>query len=341
MYCSLLENHIYINVRGRYQTCCVSTDNMNEESITNCTPKQWWSSDRIRSSVEMMKNNQWPEQCSNCKNAEEKGLESDRLAFENRFGPEAVSLDLRFSTSCNLKCISCGPTSSSSIAEEHNQMVNAGLITGPIYENNNWFTLSNIEPLMALPIKEVKFAGGEPMMIKHITEMLEMLDPSVIVKFTTNMTLFNPKVFELMKKFKKVIIAASIDAIGKKIEYIRYGSDWQTIEKNISKYSEVAEIHFGVCVTSLNAMYLDEIKDWAKEKNFKNLFYPATEPKWLSIKHAPKIIQECVPEFKSLVSEGDNQSYIQAFQKNIRRLDSLRNVNIRDYLPEVADAYGM
>lgn len=342
MHCKLLEKHIHINVLGKYQSCCVSSDRFNVESIHTHTPQDWLNSDKVRSSIELLKQNQWPEQCGYCKSREEHGLNSDRLAFDH-LGEGVEFLDLRFSNSCNLKCISCNPKCSSSIYDEFLQMQEQKIIPiiPEIEKVKNWVSDEQIDNLLTLPLKTVKFAGGEPMMIKYIPDALEKLDKDVTIRMVSNMTIFNPKIFNSLKKFKTVNIAASVDAIGDKIEYIRYGSKWKDIQENIFRYSEVAKVNLTVCVSVLNVLYLDEIQEFADKHNLKVWYDLLEVPLWLNIKNAPDSIKKIVGDRFNAWNSIGSPSQMEIFKKNINILDNFRKVSIKNYLPEVADAYGM
>lgn len=342
MQCKLLESHIHVNVKGKYQSCCTSTDRDNVENISTHSPTEWLNSDLIINSKKMLSKGIWPSQCSVCQKREELGIHSDRLSYIN-LGPTVEMLDLRISNSCNLKCISCNPKCSSSIAEEAYEMKRQGII--PIMSSDvrqhNWFDEKLIEQFLKFPLKTVKFAGGEPMMIKFLPEFLDRLDPTVEIKFTSNFTLFNQRIYQSLKKFKKVNMSASIDAIGKRIEYIRYGSDWSVIENNILKYREVANVRLTVCLSVLNILYYDEIVEWAKKHEIEIIDDLLEDPKWLNIKNAPYDIKSKMNKLEIMKQIEADIREQQIFIENIKKLDSFRKISIWDYLPEVAKAYNL
>ena len=189
--------------------------------------------------------------------------------------------------------------------------------------NFNWASEAAIEQLVKYPLKEVYLTGGEPMMVKHLPMLLERLDSSVMIRFNTNGTIYNPKLEKLLKRFDVVNMAVSIDAIGKRAEYIRYGSDWNTIETNFNKYKEYCRVSVTPTVSVLNEPYINEVHDWAKQNNVDVHLNYLENPEYLNINKSQDLNQR------------------QKFVDVITRLDNFRNVNIKDYLPEVAAAYGI
>jgi hypothetical protein len=56
----------------------------------------------------------------------------------------------------------------------------------------------------------------------------------VTLIINTNMTNTNYKFYDLIKRFNKVIIQMSIDAIGDLATYIRYPTEFKTVDKTIN-----------------------------------------------------------------------------------------------------------
>ena len=79
--------------------------------------------------------------------------------------------------------------------------------------------------------------------MKKQYEMLKALIDSgdskeIIIKFQTNMTKMargKHNIFKYIPKFKKVYMVASVDGIGKTIEYMRRRTDWPELVDNIEQ----------------------------------------------------------------------------------------------------------
>lgn len=342
MKCKYLENQLYIGTNGQYRLCCVSSEPSNKENIRTHTPKEWKNSKIVKNAKLLLEKNEWPSACEKCKVKEEAGLISQRLK-PKEFNSELIHLDLRFGNSCNLKCISCWSGSSSSIAQEEIDMSVAGIIptTNITEANTNWASEETFKKLLDLPIQEVYLTGGEPMMVKNLDTFLERLDPSTNLRFNTNCTVWNPKIEKLLRKFNTVVMSLSLDAVDEKIEYIRYGSKWKDVEENAKRYADFCLVNISPTLSVLNSYFFEEIKEYADKRNwtvFENLLYT---PSWLYCINAPDSLKEKFQIPKEWYEGKADQEQIEKFKHTITRLDKWRNINIKNYLPEVAKAYDL
>ena len=84
-----------------------------------------------------------------------------------------------------------------------------------------------------------------------------------------------------------------------------------------------------------------QIKEYADKMNMKVWDNLLVYPDWLHVKKAPDSL---LKQFKYIDEwkDGEADTAAQAkFVKHITKLDNFRNVKIKDYLPEVAQAYGI
>ena len=359
MKCKFLEHQVCVRSNGQYRLCCVSLEKDNKENIKDTTPQEWHDSELPTMAREQFSRGEWPDACTRCEQLEAKGLESMRTKVKedgtryvrNHFGPGLSHFDIRFGNSCNLKCISCFHMSSSSLAQEAIEMNKAGIepLHLPLLDEPdfNWASDETMKRFEDLPIKEVYLTGGEPMMVRHLPKFLEKLDSSVIIRFNTNGTIWNPIVSKMLKRFQSVIMSMSLDATSKKIDYIRHGSKWDEIEVNTQRYAEFCTVDITPTISILNASYYNEIVDWASSNHFKlyndNLLLT---PDWLHVKNAPDELKKDYGNIKLPgLLEWSNSSadpvWIEHFKKQITKLDNWRGMYIKDYLPEVAKAYGI
>jgi organic radical activating enzyme len=341
--CKYLEHQICIRSDGQYRLCCASLEAENKETVYTHTPQEWHDSDFHKSIREQLDQDIWPDACSTCKSLETKGIQSQRQK-PRVYGPGLSHFDLRFGNSCNLKCISCWNMSSSSIAEEANAMHAAGV--EPLYgvldvPNFNWATEETFKKIETADLKEVYLTGGEPMMVKHLPEFLERLDRSVELRFNTNCTIWNPKLEKILRKFNKIVMSLSLDAVDRRINYIRYGSNWESVNENAKRYADFCTVDITPTISVLNGHLVDDIKEYANKNNFGYYENFLTNPPWLHCKNAPMSLKEnyTSPALKMWSYSQPNLTMIETFKDKIKRLDSWRKISIVDYLPEVALAY--
>lgn len=341
MKCKYLENQINIRSDGQYRLCCVSVEPDNKENIRTHNIQDWRNSQTYIAARNQLLNNEWPDACIKCKSQEELGLESKRTKARS-FGPGISHLDLRLGNSCNLKCLSCWNMSSSSIAEEEIEMKRAGIPIANSLDisNFNWADENTFKKFEDLPLQEVYFTGGEPMMVKHLPSFLERLDPSTHIRFSTNCTIWNPKLEKILKKFNVVTMSLSLDAVDKKIEYIRYGSKWNEVEEIAKKYNDFCLVNIAPTISLLNAWFYEDIQEYADKHKWRLYENVLMLPLWLHCKNAPdslkKQFQKINPNWYKEEADVYQQQY---FKNQIKKLDTWRKISIKDYLPPVAEAY--
>jgi sulfatase maturation enzyme AslB (radical SAM superfamily) len=173
--------------------------------------------------------------------------------------------------------------------------------------------------LKKLKYRGVAFSGGEPLLIKEHKTFLEEIirqgyADKILVRYNTNGLLVNDEIIELWKKFKKVKVGFSIDAVGDRNWYIRYPSDWATIERNLHKLDNTPDniqVSIATAIQILNIKHLPELAKWKVQQNFKKVNFEKVTggvqagggiinmhllyiPTFLSIKCLPEADKEAV-----------------------------------------------
>jgi organic radical activating enzyme len=128
-------------------------------------------------------------------------------------------------------------------------------------------------------LKQVYFAGGEPLLIKEHKLFLEEIirqgyADKILVRYNTNGLLVDDGIIELWTKFKKVKVGFSLDDVSDRNYYIRYPSDWATIEKNLHRLDNTPDnIHVSIAtaIQILNIKTLPELAKWKISQNFKKV----------------------------------------------------------------------
>jgi radical SAM protein with 4Fe4S-binding SPASM domain len=224
-------------------------------------------------------------------------------------------------------------------------------------------------------VEQIYFAGGEPLLMEEHYKILEELERrdrfDVRLIYNTNFTetkLKSRSVFDYWKRFRSVAVGASLDAQGARAEYIRKGTDWDQVEKNRREMLEVCpEVDFYISPTLsiMNVWHLPDFhRDWvekglirAQDLNVNILQDPAfyridiapTEFKlkvqrkyhehmdWLRPKDQ---LNRAVIGFESAIKfmmTTDNSKLLKTFWQRTQQLDSIRNENLLEHLPELAE----
>lgn len=344
MKCKYLEHQVCVRTDGQYRLCCVSQEPDNIENVNTHSIIEWHNSKTVRDAKNQLDKGFFPPSCTKCMIQESKGLESQRTKPE-QYGPGISHLDLRFGNSCNLACVMCFPGSSSTLDVEHRKLLSMGIDSpwgDKIYNNTNWYTdeladtFSNLKDL-----REVYLTGGEPMMVRNLCKFLSKLDSSVRVRFNTNGTILNPQVLTELKRFEHVSMTYSIDGIGKVNDYIRWGSRWEDIERNVMTMAELPNVDVSISPTVqiLNLINYDELIVWCQRHGFTRYDNILSFPVHYSIKHAHRRLQAMQPLFSEWYLSEPDPMPMTVFRNFTRILDNSRNTNISHYLPAIADIY--
>ena len=186
-------------------------------------------------------------------------------------GPSKIRyLETGISSLCNMACVMCGHTASSTI---YSIKYPKRKIPRGFHESND-----NINDDLS-ELRYLKFVGGEPMLEKKHDDLLEKVielnnDPKELsIEYHTNAS--HPpsrRVIECWKKIKKVIIIFSLDGVGEKATLQRPGRyKWDMIESTADKYRELTKevnIQFAsnTVMTALNIGQITDIADWLHSK---------------------------------------------------------------------------
>jgi organic radical activating enzyme len=169
-----------------------------------------------------------------------------------------ISLDLRFTNVCNMKCIMCSSKYSNQWYEDEakmgrgsfhygNKKYNFVEINGivksdiiPWHESSIWWDqFDSIKDR----IRHIYVTGGEPFIIKGHDVLLDKLiehdlAKNIIMEYDTNLSVINNKLLDKLKAFKDVLMAISCDDIGEQYELIRFPGKFSTITKNLEFLNE-------------------------------------------------------------------------------------------------------
>ena len=143
---------------------------------------------------------------------------------------------------------------------------------------------------------------------------------------------------------------------------MRFPSSWAEIKNNISQFKNLDNtyIYINTIVQNLNILYVDKLIDYAYKNNFYIKLEKITRPDYLNMLNLPKkILQKAHKRLSNikeeklihaenvkeiiLILENHLKNYVsdelkyQEFVSMIQKRDNYRKVNIKDYLPELAN----
>ena len=267
-FCTAPFQMVYTTTRGEYAPCSwvkegynpnikdvsikdyfINDKNLNELRREMTTPgsdlklaKKWclncrhqeehYGRSRRQAALKIQTNDHgiWP----GIRNAVEYFKRNNRGVFQDRVLEIQVKA---FGNKCNLDCYMCVPYDSTTrlksihSKELQGENVFSEYSKTPLKSFEKQELKSVVEQIVELApyIYNLKFIGGEPLVMKNFYLLLEQIVKTghadkMMVKYQTNMTVTsfeNIKITEFIPKFMNFEFTVSLDGMGKTVEYVR------------------------------------------------------------------------------------------------------------------------
>ena len=377
---------------GTSRPCCLAIDEItradgSKYSLRENTLEEIYHSPYMQNLRSDFLAGNKPATCQRCWDEEAAGRTSKRINsrirlkeyynsidFQNTNPNQLWFIDLKLGNICNLKCRICGSWSSSKWAKEEidyiPELVDRKTHLAYTYlQDGAWPRESelfwdNLKTLLP-NIKYFEFTGGEPFLIEQHFELLRYAvkhgySKNIEIHYNTNGTVF-PEQAELWSNFKHVEIAFSIDNVGTQFEYERYGAEWDLVQENIAKFTEMRsnKISTQLCTTMniQNVYYLPELCDWISTQTFDHVYFNMLHDPWhMCISRMTTFAQDLVidrlttHEFNSkyraevlrivqFIKNGEGSDG-QEFLQKMQTTDEYRKQSFLDSHEEIARAMG-
>ncbi len=371
-FCVLLWVGLTINTKGEITPCCVNHLKIADSSELSKDPNEILGHHLLRDMRKQMMEGKLPESCEACnvpgkrtvreiKNSaviaqlteeEIQNIENTPASGEIA-DPKIVYADIRPSNICNLKCRTCSPGYSSRIHQEEKSEIK---FPKP-------FKLSEF-PDFAKSLKEIYFAGGEPLIDEEHYRALDVVPNETTLVYNTNFTRLqfkNLNVLDYWRERKTLAVIVSLDDVGERLSYLRHGSIYSDILSNFKEFhnkipNSFDKIRISITVSVFNILNLgeiiSEIENQGLVKPDKISLNFLEYPKMFKCSNYRSIIgadrlQESVIQIKHpllrtqvenfLASNTDeNLSLIESFLATVNEKDQLRNEKFEEFFPELA-----
>ena len=386
---------------GTARPCCLASDEITNNdgqkyTLKENTLEEIYHSKYMQDLRQQFLDGEKPSTCQRCWDEEAAGRTSKRINSRvrlkeyysqiqfNNINPDQLwFLDLKLGNICNLKCRICGSWSSSKWANEEieyarkpfedknllqfynrkEQLAYKFLQEGAWPRENQQFW-DNLKTLL-LNIKYFEFTGGEPFLIEQHFELLRYAveqgySKNIEIHYNTNGTVF-PEHVELWANFKHVEIAFSIDNINERFEYERYGADWNLVQENLKRFTNLRsnKLSLQLCTTMniQNVYYLPELCDWISTQTFDHIYFNMLHDPWYMCisKMAPtaqeRVIDRLIthdfnPKYRAeilrivqFIRNGEGSDG-QEFLRKMQTTDDYRKQSFSDTHLEIAKAMG-
>ena len=299
-FCYAPWTNIHINTTGRYKTCCAGTDEIGDLRIIPI--KDLLSSTTLNGIKSSLHQNHAHTNCTICARQEQHSSVSERTWYNNIAEYQAIkldqitaqniqNLDIRWSNTCNLSCVYCDHEASSQWAALKQQPVERLDYTNTLpglleFIDSNRDTIKNLALL-----------GGEPLLQKENDALLDVIANHVHINVITNLSvpLENNRIFQKLLAKDNVMWDISFETVEDRFEYVRHGSSWSLMLKNIQYLKQATEDKPGhnIGITSqysvYNAMNLSKLHQYFADNDlpmmrWNELHYPDV----LSVSSLPK-----------------------------------------------------
>jgi len=283
-FCSSPWFHIRLTYDGSYDVCRWSKNGATDFNIRTTSLMQFYNSDAMRQlRLDMLAGNR-PAVCEPCYYQDTFGKLSGRVRQLNKSAINLAEFPLTFRSSphlpvfeysnnmqgasnhfptdlqidlgntCNSACIMCDPTASSRLVADYKKLskLDSGLFAEP-RPYQSWTEDSAtvnrfVAELKSFPyIRYIHFLGGETLYNQAFYDICEHLDGTdLIVGTTTNGTIYDQQIEQLIPRFKEFHLGISIESVSTLNDYIRYPGPTDQILANILKFVELREQHPGL-----------------------------------------------------------------------------------------------
>ena len=295
---------------GTDHTVGLVKENGKPINFSNTDPMTAWNSEYMRNVRLTMMDGKVPASCTKCFAEESKGVVSKRMWETSTWMERGTNpadllnetkadgtvkeqlkyLDLRLGHTCNIKCVMCSPHDSSKWVKDwkvlepqlqdpevkRQMQWDKGSFDNKWHENEIfWDQLYKQIPYL----EEVYFAGGEPLMIAEHKKFIEEIvrsgyNKKIRLRYNTNGILVDEELIDLWKNFELVKVGVSMDAAGARNNYIRYPTDWDTVERNLHMLDNTPDNIRPSIATALqifNIKHLPDFIHWKVSSNFRKV----------------------------------------------------------------------
>lgn len=405
--------HMRITENGEYSYCRWATKNnsLTENNIINIYPKDFFQNSMSTVRKKFL-SGEFPEECFRCREMENHGKISGRQKQLLKIGVRLDFFEKSLSSSpwfnvlgsdkftqypqdwqidlgnyCNSACVFCTPRSSSRLASEWKKLGFISKLPPSNWSDDTVLVEKFLDTLSMSPhVKYIHFIGGETILTPSFKTILIKLiklgfNKTCTIGFTTNLTVWDSDIVELLSEFDGLNLGVSIESFDAINDYARYPSKISVVLENLNKWQQVAKkynwlLQFRITPTiltigSLLSMYqyawdnnitiescnflsdppfmrptvlpinyrkniIDEMKQWVKDQdlhyeNIVNIRDPNTAKQ--------QIVQD-LTSYINYLDTGEDESYmLPQLVKFLKKLESNRNNNILEYLPEYEDLF--
>ncbi len=259
------------SISGLCSPCCRNMDLFDCYPVRNIG--QIWKGKVFKEYRKEIRNGKLPNSCIQCESKLiSKQFFLNKMRFFDCYDVKRIgfnkiqSLQLTLGNTCNLKCTMC------------NEMFSSQFDQSDTFENHNIYGEPFVHELSKYiqNLKELICIGGKPFLIKEYYDLWDKLiriNPTCRINITTNGTILNDKIKELLEK-GNFIINLSFDSLNKETyEKIRVNANFDNVISNMKYFGQVLKcqgkvLGIPVCVLKDNCKGIPDLVRFCNEKEY-------------------------------------------------------------------------
>ena len=319
------------------------------------------NSDTSKAARKCMLSGEWHTVCERCKIEEDQGRVSKRQWMNEKFLTEDTKnfisktasdgtineqdfkmkfWDLRLGNVCNFGCRICTESNNSSYLLLERKIPREQAV---ITMDSNKVLWNELLEKHLPECEEIHFFGGEPLLMKEMWDVLDRLIESkntgVRLKYNTNMSTLTYRgkhIFDYWRKLNLNCLQMSIDDIGTRAEYQRFGTKWDKVMSNIAEVAnEYNDLEFLVATSIFNIYYIDQLVAY-----FDSTFPNVPKRFYLNIVAFPahlnpfalptSIKKECCDKLDSLVEKYKDSTIVKIHNVDVLKHYINNQVTFKD-----------
>ena len=358
-FCADIHNNLALTLTNngiQVGACCWYKD-----TKTVALGTDMWNLSNLIELRELNKKNQLHSYgCEQCVYMEQHGGTSRRTDINEYYNSTATDLsgprglEIKIDYTCNIACVYCGPYNSTKWRLEENtpkKQFPIRLEKLDIVSLLDTFDLSNLD--------NIHFYGGDPLLTDTHEIILNYIDrrcglQNIYAWYNTNGTVkVSQRVLDLWAKCRIIKIFFSIDDVGPRFEFIRYGAVWNQAEDNMLWFKDTCPVNTMFIIqptmSCLNSLHHYQLINWKKEWFDTNRLGDLTDVtrhnvfRSLELNSMPnELMQQCLEYNKNDQWFGDfvksfkfDQTKYEHTKTKIAHLSGTRNLNFAKIFPDL------
>ena len=264
-FCIMPWRGLTVDNYGQLRACCsfdTTTVTQSFQHQSTMDNYKFWKIKMLEPMRQQMLNGERPRGCHKCFEVEDANTDSmsdrqimnaafdinqDFSQFDTSVTDQIQFLFISYGNICNLRCNMCSPSSSSAWNTEAKQHTLELLNFRKPIDNIHfkWVESTELEemiPNLLQHLRAVTLLGGEPLFSPDGLRFLEQLPGNLELSIVTNGTTLGDSTYNILSKFDDLRVMVSIDGVGLHNNYVRYGSKWHDIQKNIARLSDLPNL---------------------------------------------------------------------------------------------------